>query len=193
MGWTRADCCPWCGRWSSTTTCAPWRAPTSLAELTADGGTDWPGLTLVDMGRAKVEDLPRSLQLAQKTAHRRRRGNNQPAAEPSPFVPCKQRRDPADRGSSGCLGERSGRGASSSVGALGRAGPPGPAGGLRGVDSAVAGAGPAEGAEAEGQVEGNSGARGSLQLAPQRYAADAEGTTSQPRGCLHLFDESFRK
>ena len=38
----------------------PWRGPTSLADLSADGGGDWPGLTLVDMGRIRVEDLPRN-------------------------------------------------------------------------------------------------------------------------------------
>ena len=37
-----------------------WRGPTSLAHLSADGGANWPGLTLVDMGRIKVEDLPRN-------------------------------------------------------------------------------------------------------------------------------------
>ena len=31
----------------------------SLADLSSEGGADWPGLTLVDMGRAKVEDLPK--------------------------------------------------------------------------------------------------------------------------------------
>ncbi|MYE51009.1 MAG: Rpn family recombination-promoting nuclease/putative transposase [Gammaproteobacteria bacterium] len=36
----------------------PWRGPVSLADLSLDSGADWPGLTLVDMGRAKVEDLP---------------------------------------------------------------------------------------------------------------------------------------
>ena len=36
----------------------PWRGPTSLADLLQDGEPDWPGLTLVDMSRAKVEDLP---------------------------------------------------------------------------------------------------------------------------------------
>ena len=38
----------------------PWRGPTSLADLSADGGADWPGLKLVDMGRIRVEDLPRN-------------------------------------------------------------------------------------------------------------------------------------
>ena len=38
----------------------PWRGPTSLAELSADGETHWPPFTLVDMGRARVEDLPRN-------------------------------------------------------------------------------------------------------------------------------------
>ncbi|MDE0273232.1 MAG: Rpn family recombination-promoting nuclease/putative transposase [Gammaproteobacteria bacterium] len=33
----------------------PWRAPTSLA---ADGEAAWPAFALVDMGRARVEDLP---------------------------------------------------------------------------------------------------------------------------------------
>ncbi len=37
----------------------PWRGPTSMAELSADGETHWPSFTLVDMGRARVEDLPR--------------------------------------------------------------------------------------------------------------------------------------
>ncbi|MDD9961587.1 MAG: Rpn family recombination-promoting nuclease/putative transposase [Gammaproteobacteria bacterium] len=37
----------------------PWRGPVSLADLSPDSGADWPGLTLVDMGRAKVEDLPK--------------------------------------------------------------------------------------------------------------------------------------
>ena len=38
----------------------PWRGPTSLAELSADEETNWPPFTLVDMGRARVEDLPRN-------------------------------------------------------------------------------------------------------------------------------------
>ena len=37
----------------------PWRGPTSLAGLSADGGPEWPRFALVDMARAKVEDLPR--------------------------------------------------------------------------------------------------------------------------------------
>ena len=37
----------------------PWRAPTDLAEISASGVSDWPGLKLVDMGRVTVEDLPR--------------------------------------------------------------------------------------------------------------------------------------
>ena len=36
----------------------PWRGPTSLAGLSADGGPEWPRFALVDMARAKVEDLP---------------------------------------------------------------------------------------------------------------------------------------
>ena len=36
----------------------PWRGPTSVAGLSADGGPEWPRFALVDMGRAKVEDLP---------------------------------------------------------------------------------------------------------------------------------------
>ena len=38
----------------------PWRGPTGLADLSADGGPEWPRFALVDMGRAKVEDLPSS-------------------------------------------------------------------------------------------------------------------------------------
>ena len=38
----------------------PWRGPTSLAELSADEEANWPPFTLVDMGRARVEDLPRN-------------------------------------------------------------------------------------------------------------------------------------
>ena len=38
----------------------PWRGPTSLAELSADEKANWPPFTLVDMGRARVEDLPRN-------------------------------------------------------------------------------------------------------------------------------------
>ena len=37
----------------------PWRGPTSLAGLSADGGPEWPRFALVDMGRIRVEDLPR--------------------------------------------------------------------------------------------------------------------------------------
>ena len=37
----------------------PWRGPTSVAGLSADGGPDWPRFALVDMGRIRVEDLPR--------------------------------------------------------------------------------------------------------------------------------------
>ena len=37
----------------------PWRAPTDLAGISASGASDWPGLKLVDMGRVRVEDLPR--------------------------------------------------------------------------------------------------------------------------------------
>ena len=37
----------------------PWRAPTDLAGISASGVSDWPGLKLVDMGRVRVEDLPR--------------------------------------------------------------------------------------------------------------------------------------
>ena len=36
----------------------PWRGPTSLAELSADGEAIWPAFALVDMGQARVEDLP---------------------------------------------------------------------------------------------------------------------------------------
>ena len=36
----------------------PWRGPTGLADLSADGGPEWPRFALVDMARAKVEDLP---------------------------------------------------------------------------------------------------------------------------------------
>ena len=38
----------------------PWRGPTSLAELTADDQVSWPRFKLVDMGRMRVEDLPRN-------------------------------------------------------------------------------------------------------------------------------------
>ena len=37
----------------------PWRGPTSMAGLSADGGPEWPRFALVDMGRTRVEDLPR--------------------------------------------------------------------------------------------------------------------------------------
>ena len=37
-----------------------WRGPISLAELSADEEANWPPFTLVDMGRARVEDLPRN-------------------------------------------------------------------------------------------------------------------------------------
>ena len=37
----------------------PWRGPTSVAGLSADGGAEWPRFALVDMGRIRVEDLPR--------------------------------------------------------------------------------------------------------------------------------------
>ena len=37
----------------------PWRAPTDFAGISASGVSDWPGLKLVDMGRVRVEDLPR--------------------------------------------------------------------------------------------------------------------------------------
>ncbi len=36
----------------------PWRSPLSLAALTPDGAGDWPPMTLLDMGRMAVEDLP---------------------------------------------------------------------------------------------------------------------------------------
>ena len=36
----------------------PWRSPLSLAALTPDGTGDWPPMTLLDMGRAAIEDLP---------------------------------------------------------------------------------------------------------------------------------------
>ncbi|MXW52189.1 MAG: hypothetical protein F4X81_15015 [Gammaproteobacteria bacterium] len=42
----------------------PWRGPTSLADLLQDGGTDWPGLKLVDMSRIKVDDLPEGNKVA---------------------------------------------------------------------------------------------------------------------------------
>ena len=42
----------------------PWRGPTSLADLLQDGEPDWPGLTLVDMSRTKVEDLPEGNKVA---------------------------------------------------------------------------------------------------------------------------------
>ena len=37
----------------------PWRGPISVAGLSADGGPEWPRFALVDMGRTRVEDLPR--------------------------------------------------------------------------------------------------------------------------------------
>ena len=37
----------------------PWRGPASMADLTPGGGAEWPRFTLVDMGRIRVEDLPR--------------------------------------------------------------------------------------------------------------------------------------
>ena len=36
----------------------PWRSPFRLSALTPDGKGDWPEMTLLDMGRMAVEDLP---------------------------------------------------------------------------------------------------------------------------------------
>ena len=38
----------------------PWRGPTGMAGLSSDGEDSRPSFTLVDMGRARVEDLPRN-------------------------------------------------------------------------------------------------------------------------------------
>ena len=37
----------------------PWRSPSSLSALTPNGRGDWPEMTLLDMGRMRVEDLPK--------------------------------------------------------------------------------------------------------------------------------------
>ncbi|MCY3795287.1 MAG: Rpn family recombination-promoting nuclease/putative transposase [Gammaproteobacteria bacterium] len=37
----------------------PWRSPLKLSALTPDGRGDWPEMTLLDMGRVAIEDLPK--------------------------------------------------------------------------------------------------------------------------------------